>query len=212
MICVSIAEHGFQGCLKALNGIRFAEVRLDKMPLTDKEIKKVFSLPKELIATCRIGKFGEAKRLRVLGKAIGAGASFVDVELESSKRFKQKILKKARENGCRVIISFHDFEKTPSRKALLKTIERCFDSGADIAKIACKVNHEKDNARLLGLLDSQKKIVVVGMGNKGKLTRIIAPILGGVFSFASTSTAKQTALGQISAEKMKKIMGAIKNA
>lgn len=211
MICVSIAENGFRNCLKALRGVHFAEIRMDKTSLTQKEIEKIFSLQKKLIATCR-PPIDEKTRVHLLEKAIDFGASFVDIELNSSKKFKQKILKKAKTKRCKVIVSFHDFKKTPSRKTLLQTIKRCFNSGADIAKIACKVNSPKDNARLLGLLESEKKLVVVGLGKKGKITRIVSPLAGGEFSFASLSKGKETADGQIAFLEMKKIQEALKNA
>jgi 3-dehydroquinate dehydratase-1 len=59
------------------------------------------------------------------------------------------------------------------------------------------VHSARDNARLLGLLDSHSKIVVVGMGEKGRITRITAPLLGSPFAFASLSKGKETATGQI---------------
>ena len=95
---------------------------------------------------------------------------------------------------------------------LLEIINRCFNSGADIAKIVCKVNSSKDNARLLGLLDSEKKLAVIGMGEKGKITRCLSPLLRGVFTFASISKGKETAQGQIAFSEMNEIQKVFKNA
>ena len=64
-------------------------------------------------------------------------------------------------------------------------VAACFDAGADIAKIACKSHAEPDNARLLGLLDDPRQIVIVAMGAKGRITRALAPLLGSPFTFAS---------------------------
>ena len=68
------------------------------------------------------------------------------------------------------------------------------------------VHSSRDNARLLGLLDDSKKIVVIGMGDKGRITRIAAPLLGSPFTFASLSKGKETAPGQIDKEKLEALL------
>lgn len=202
MICVSIAESPVEACLKALDGCGFAEIRMDKMQLSLKDVKRVFSHQKGLIATCRPSAFTEQKRKQLLMTAIEAGASFVDIEIESNEGYKKEIIEMARSKGCMVIVSFHDDEKTPKKEELQKIISLCFDSGGDIAKIACKVNSKRDNARLLGLLDSDKDVIIVGMGDKGRITRIIAPLLGSRFTFAALSKGKETAEGQLDKDKI----------
>ena len=85
--------------------------------------------------------------------------------------------------------------------------------GADIAKIACKVHSERDNIRLLGLLDREKsggELVVVGMGEQGRITRIVAPFLGSPFTYASLAEGKETAVGQVSKNKLENIMRLIR--
>ena len=94
-------------------------------------------------------------------------------------------------------MSFHDYAKTPARHELEGIVDACFEAGADIVKIACMAHSETDNARLLGLLDDSRKVVVIGMGRKGRITRIVAPLLGSPFTFASLSKGKETAAGQI---------------
>ncbi|MBU0527706.1 MAG: type I 3-dehydroquinate dehydratase [Candidatus Micrarchaeota archaeon] len=210
MICTSIAEEGLEACLKALDSLEFAEVRLDKTKLSEKEVVQIFSTSKKLIATYREGDEQEIRE-KTLMLAIDSGASMVDIELESTEEYRKKIIAKAREKNCEVIISYHNYEQTPSRNELEKIIEQCFEKGADIAKIACKVNSEKDNARLLGLLDCEKKLVVIGMGRLGRVTRILGPLLGSKFTFASAGTGKETAEGQLSKKEMEEILEVLKN-
>ena len=100
-------------------------------------------------------------------------------------------------------MSHHDYERTPERPALEACVSACFEAGADIAKIACTVRSDRENARLLALLDTDREIVVVGMGEKGKLTRILAPLLGSPFTYASLSQGKETADGQIDKETLR---------
>jgi 3-dehydroquinate dehydratase type I len=216
MICISIGERTAKACMKALQGVDFAEVRLDMMEpaeLTEANVKMIFSQPAspasqkaKLIATCRPGKLDENGRKRLLTCAIASGAAYVDVEVEADDAYKAEIAAAARGKGCKVIVSYHDYKKTPAAEELRQIIEWCCESGADIVKIACMVGSDKDNARLLGLLDSGKKLVVVGMGPKGRLTRVVAPLLGSQFTYASATEGKETADGQMGREKIGQLL------
>lgn len=210
MICVSLAEPSADDCLKALEDVDFAEIRIDRMSVDEEETRSIFLMPKRLIATCRPGTLDDEARKRLLLAAVGAGASYVDIEVEAEDGYRKAITASARSKGCKVIISFHDYEKTPEKKALGAVVARCFEKGADVCKIACKVDSETDNARLLGLLDCEAskrgKIVVVGMGEKGRVLRIVAPLLGSPFTFASLSKGKETAEGQIDKDRLRMLM------
>ncbi len=197
MICVSLAEESMARCLEALKRLDCAEIRIDKMRLTPDDIHILFSLPGTLIATCRPGPYPDNERKDFLLKAIESGAAFVDVEIESEPSYREEIVASARSRGCGVIVSYHNHAKTPTRPELEATVEACFKAGADIAKIACLVRSDSDNARLLGLLDDTRKIAAIGMGDKGRLTRIAAPLLGSPFTFASLAKGRETAEGQI---------------
>lgn len=202
MICVSLAEKSLPACLEALEGLDFAEIRLDAMSsLTLDDVRHLFSRPLRLIATCRpSGPFGTDDRKAMLIAAIRSGATYVDIETESEPGYRDEIAKEARTHGCKVIISFHDYEMTPERQELEAIVASCFDGGADVAKIACKVHSDRDCARLLGLLDSDRQVVAIGMGGMGRITRIAAPLLGSPFTFAALSKGKETAEGQIDRE------------
>lgn len=206
MICVSIAERSAGACLKALAGLAFAEIRMDRMNLTVDDVRDVFSAGMDLIATCRPGAFSEDERKRLLVAAIEAGAAYVDIEADSDGSFKREIIEKARSRSCAVIVSFHDYEGTPEREDLLRIVSLCFESGGDIAKIACTVHSERDNARLLGLLDSGRDIIVIGMGEKGRITRIVAPLLGSPFTYAAPARGRETADGQLDRETLEKYL------
>jgi 3-dehydroquinate dehydratase type I len=206
-ICVSISEPTVELCVNALRGLKLAEIRLDKTKLDEKNIRKVFSTQVRLVATFRPGMTDDKLRLKSLISAINHGASFVDIELEADDRYRGELLKAARKKGCKVIVSYHNDDRTPSREELIRIVDSCFRSGGDIAKIACKVNSTNDNARLLGLLDENKDLVVVGMGKEGTITRVVSTLLGSPFTYASLSLGKETALGQISAAKLKRLIG-----
>jgi 3-dehydroquinate dehydratase-1 len=101
---------------------------------------------------------------------------------------------------------------TPVREELEHLIDWCFDSGADLAKLACMVQSNTDNVRLLGLLSDTKPKVVIGMGQLGKITRIVGPLLGSQFTYASLDEKKETAEGQINHILLRKILKSLKDA
>jgi 3-dehydroquinate dehydratase-1 len=206
MICVSLAEESLEGCLSALEDVEFAEIRLDRTRLSLEEVKRLFSSHKQMIATCRPGGLGDRVRSDLLVAAIESGAAYVDVEIEAEPSYRERIVIKARSRGCKVIVSFHDYEKTPSRRELEAALAECFRIGADIAKMACTARCDMDNARLLGLLDRSEKVIVIGMGEKGRITRIVAPLLGSPFTFASLRPGMETAKGQIDRETLRDLI------
>jgi 3-dehydroquinate dehydratase I len=214
MICVSLDERCSVDFLKNLQNMDFAEIRMDRMILSAADVADIFSQSVTLIATCRPGLLDDQTRTAYLIAAIEAGAKYVDIEVESDITCKRDILKKAGSRGCKVIVSFHDFEKTPDDEKLRQITALCFSEGADIVKIACKVNSVMHSARLLGLLgqeDFKDRLVIVGMGKEGKITRIIAPLLGSLFTYASLAEGMQTADGQIERRHLEKIMRLLKN-
>jgi len=200
MICVSLRSSSCQECLKALESLDFAELRLDLMKITLADIPTLAGSGKRLMATCRPGPYDDTMRKTLLLECIRCGMDFVDVEEDAGKEFKAEIIREARRNGSSVIISHHDDVQTPTRRELEAIIARSFEAGADFVKIACRANSASDSARLIGLLDDprcQGKLIVVGMGAFGSVTRILAPFLGSPFTYASLEEGYETAPGQV---------------
>ncbi len=211
MICVSLAEPNVAACLGALEGVGLAEIRLDKMRIGPAGVRKIFSGYPQLVATCRPGVMPERKRRSLLLAAVEAGAAFVDIEIAADPEFRERLARAARARRCRVIISYHNFRRTPSRADLEAVVGRALAAGADIIKIACRVRERRDNARLLGLLDLGPPLIVVGMGKLGRLTRIVAPFLGSLFSYAARTERRETAAGQLDAASLERIMLELKD-
>lgn len=209
MICTALANLSVSECLDAVKQLDFAEIRLDLFDISVQEVRTIFSAHKNLIATCRPGKYADAERTEFLLAAIDAGAAYVDLEVEASDAFKQRIIEAARAKGTRIIISYHDFEKTPERAELDHVVHWCKEFQPDIIKIACMVNSPRENARLLGLLDTDQSMLIVGMGEQGKVSRIISPLLGSVCTFASYAAEKATAPGQLSKTDLENILAQI---
>jgi len=211
MICVSLKETNPEKRIQILRNIDFAEIRLDKMYVNSTEVRKIFSHHPNLIATFRTGSQKNTEGETLLMAAIEAGAAYVDIEVEAYEDFKRALIQKARCYRCKVIISYHNFKRTPGRVELEHIVNRCFDSGADIAKVACLVQSPKDNTRIIGLLGDTRPLVVIGMGQLGKITRIAGPLLGSLFTYASLDKGKETAEGQIDHMLLRKIFKSLKD-
>jgi 3-dehydroquinate dehydratase I len=209
MICVSLAEPTLDRIFSLLDEVSLAEIRLDLMHLSIAEITHLFSAPRQLIATCRPGSFSTDDRKMMLLAAIRAGAAYVDIEIDSENSYRTEIAEEAHSRNCQVIVSHHDYTGTPGQEDLAALVDRCFSAGADLAKIACTVLSPRDGARLLGLLDDERQIVVVGMGEQGRVVRIAAPLLGSPFTFASAGEGKETAPGQIDRRRLTQLIDAL---
>lgn len=211
MICVSIAEPTLAECQAALKGLEFAEIRIDKTGLSLGEIKELFTSPLKLVATCRPGTRSDDERAAALLAAIAAGAAYVDVELSSSPQFRNQVIAAAKQHGCQVIISYHNSTETPLKQILLLTIEECFDLGADIAKVVCRVQNVQDCARLFSLYETRKNVVALGLGELGMLTRIAGPFFGAPLTYASLAPGKETAEGQPDLKSLETVLRLIKS-
>ncbi len=211
MICVSVGSIGFPELIELLRSEEFVEIRLDLNNFSDDQLIKLFSSPAKTIATCRPGKFKEEERIKKLKLCVESGASFIDIEKETMDDSHREISTLAKAENCKLIISYHNYEETPPVSELKKIFRSSQDMGADIVKIACKVTSENDNAILLSLYHflentDTSQLILIGMGEKGKITRIAAPFLGAPFTYASYEVGKETAQGQITKSEIDEII------
>ncbi len=212
MVCISIADVTVEEALGIIDESTICEVRLDRMKFTEEDLQKLFSRGKKTLATFRPSEnVSHEKRLDVLKQAIKHGASMIDIEVENRDDFKEELVKAAKGKNCPVIMSYHNYEKTPYRRELEQIIDWCFESGAQIAKVACMANSLRDSARILSLYDQDRTIIAIGMGDPGKITRIAAPVLGAPFTYGSIDETKATAPGQITSRELEKIISMMGN-
>jgi len=205
MICVSISERKMERCIELAQQFEIAELRLDLSHLKNHELVAVFSACKNLIATYRTTDLASVKQKELLKLAIQSGAAYVDIEVEAPFSYKDEMIQFARKYQCKVIISYHNFEQTPAVDFMINMIDESFSYGADLVKLACKVNVVDDNARIMSLYGMKKNIIAFGMGDLAKISRIAAPLLGSPFTFACLSEKERTAPGQITAINMQQI-------
>ncbi|MBN2215520.1 MAG: type I 3-dehydroquinate dehydratase [Bacteroidales bacterium] len=211
MICVAISDKNFEHCLSMLEKTDMAEIRLDLTQFSPEQVRHIFSLQKKLIATYRPLEGKEEEQKEQLKAAIEAGADYMDIEFECCEEYRKEMIEFAHKHNCDVIISYHNFDCTPGLEDLRKIVAESFQKGADLAKIATMVKTNNDNAEILSLYNIPGRVVAFGMGNLGKITRIVAPFLGAEFTYAAMDEGEQTAPGQIKYSIMKAAIQHIEN-
>ena len=211
MICVAISDKNFEHCLSVLKQTDMAEIRLDMTQFSLEQVRQVFSLKKKLIAAYRPLEGKEKEQMIQLKAAVEAGADYMDIEFECCDEYRKDMIEFAHKHNCDVIISYHNYDCTPALEELRKIVAACFQKGADLAKIATMVRTNNDNAEILSLYNIPGRVVAFGMGNLGKITRIVAPFLGAEFTFAAMDEGIETAPGQIKYSIMKAAIQQIEN-
>ncbi|MCW3979448.1 MAG: type I 3-dehydroquinate dehydratase [Candidatus Bathyarchaeota archaeon] len=193
------------------------EIRLDYMETLGDlgPIREATGVP--LIATNRRSNQGdnpagpEADRIAVLLQACESGFDYVDLEIETVGV--GELAEKVKALGAGVIVSFHDFETTPEKERLEEILRDELSAGADICKIVGTSNIPGDNLTYLNLLRENAGVEMVsfGMGGAGILSRVLSPLVGGAFTYASAETGSESAPGQLTISELReiyRIMGA----
>jgi len=212
MICVSLSKIGFEECLSLAREEAFVEFRFDLLDLSPDQVSQAVAAAKRSIATYRPETGDPDRRIQTMMTALKAGATYADIEIDADSHYRKELLKAARSLGRDVIISYHNFESTPGAERLKKIAESCRKAGADVVKIACQVNETRDVQTLLGLYREGWRMAVIGMGEKGLITRIAAPFLGAEFTFASPRMGRETAPGQIDRIRLASIIAGIRSS
>jgi 3-dehydroquinate dehydratase-1 len=145
------------------------------------------------------GRFSgpDAARRSAFLAAITAGqASWIDIENDATIIEDLAVAIAARA-GARLIVSHHDFARTPPLPSLLAIVDRTHALPGAIAKIATAVSSEADRQTLLELLSRRpERTCVIGMGASPEL-RIDLAARGSLLAYGYLERA--TAPGQMSA-------------
>lgn len=214
-ICVSILPSNVDEALNLIEKAEkhkpdFIEVRLDCIKEHERlaDIKSCAKVP--LIATNRAqehrGKFSgsEVERRLTLLRAARSGFEHVDIELSISEL--KDFVGTLHQLSVKPIISFHDFNETPSPQKMKEVLECELAEGAEICKIVTTAKKVGDNLTVLNFLHNasrKAKVVCFAMGPLGKPSRLLSPLFGGFFTIASLERSKETALGQMTIQELR---------
>lgn len=137
----------------------------------------------------------------------------VDIELINPEEEINDIINTGKENGVYVILSNHDFKKTPSKEEIVERLVKAQELGADIGKIAVMANSSEDLLVLLEATNMVKEqyanipMVTMSMSTKGLISRLAGGVFGSAITFAAGRDV--SAPGQIPAPELRKVLEVI---
>jgi 3-dehydroquinate dehydratase-1 len=149
------------------------------------------------------------ERLRIL-RLLDASSVYVDLDIAHQTRE----LEYAKKANIQTIVSYHDYQKTPSADELHERIKVMRAFNPSILKIATFCNHEEDALRLLEiqleLKEMKQRHVVLGMGHFGNVTRIFGTLWGNELIFAPIDVKTQSAPGQLTRAQLDRVFQALR--
>lgn len=213
-ICVAIVNSDLEAAAKIVPLADLFEVRIDLIGEGWREVAG--RLGKPWIACNRSkgegGKWRgeESQRIKELLGALELGAAIVDIELGTPGLEKAVREIKGRAD-C--LLSYHDLKGTPPLDKMREIIKNQLAAGADICKVVTTARSFKDNLSALQLIADfpQKKVVSFAMGALGQISRVLCPLVGGYFTYASVEEGRESAEGQVAVGELRGIYGILKN-
>lgn len=133
----------------------------------------------------------------------------LDIEMFRSPARVERLIKLAHDKKVLIIMSNHDFDKTPSQQEIEQRLLEQDQMGADILKIAVMPQSKQDvltlmNATLNVSHKSKKPLLTMSMGSLGTISRIATANVGGSMSFGMIGEA--SAPGQIDVAQLKQFL------
>lgn len=209
-LCISIGKGSYDYCIKSIADYGdMAEIRLDLTELKTRELSRLFSrAPKPLIVSYR-----EGAKIEDLHKAIKSKVAYIDIDVECSIPEDFISLIKSKEIG--LILSSHNYSRTPTLLSLQDIYKRCLSLGADIVKIVATAGTEKDIHKLLSLYELKEdgcdpeKLVAFSMGDGYRHSRVMSVLLGAPIAYVATDDQHKIASGQFTVNQMGEILKSI---
>jgi 3-dehydroquinate dehydratase type I len=207
-ICAAITSKD----LKAINEVEplvdLFELRIDLVGVDWPDLAT--ELKKPWIACVRSKAEGgnwpgdDAEKIEELITAAELGADMVDIELGTTNLAEVIPLIKRR---AKCLLSLHELEKTPPLEQLKEIVKKQLAVGADICKVVTTAQSPADNLTTLRLITEFPKVKMVSfaMGPLGLASRVLCPLVGGYFTYASLAEGKESAPGQLTADQLKGI-------
>jgi len=213
-ICVSILPSTVKELKKDLylaldQGANIVELRLDAMGTVSfgelQEIKKDFQ---HAILTLRPKRQGgyyqgdEKARVSTLKTLISLEPAYIDIELDTAASHRELISDSERAL-VQPLLSWHYLNSTPGMATLQRTVDKALSYSTHV-KVVATARVLEDNFRMMQLLRNNKgsRLISFCMGEPGLLSRLMAPLLGAPFTYASLD-GRKSAPGQISLRQMK---------
>lgn len=211
-----------------LDGWDVLEVRLDYFDQL-KDYEAVKKLLKEIrqttsrliLATIRTSQEGgtismsDADYLSCFKAVVDSGSvSMLDVELSKGDELCREMMEYAHQYDVKVVLSKHDFDKTPE-KGVMESVLRHMDRlGGDFLKLAVMPQNKLDVINLLKVTEEMSEslhhpLITMSMGELGEVSRFSGEAYGSVMTFATAG--KASAPGQVPLHKMIEMLKGLHN-
>ncbi|MCL2287937.1 MAG: type I 3-dehydroquinate dehydratase [Candidatus Bathyarchaeota archaeon] len=213
-ICVSIKPKNDNEALALIEKAEgakadFIEVRLDVFESAKlSDLAASTKIP--LIATNKLPSEGgsfmgtSVQCWQVLINAARKGFQYIDLNLTSLKLREQIV--ELKELNVKTLVSFHKFDGAFTAIEMQHIFEEERIVGADVCKIVGTAEQIQDNLVALNFVSenaAKTQLVCFCMGEQGKISRLLSPVFGAFFTFASLEQGKETAPGQININDMR---------
>ncbi len=207
-ICVVIVNNDPEALRKIEPFVDLFEVRIDLIGDGWQELVK--QLEKPWIACNRMVDEGgrwqgdEAGRVEKLLEATELGADIIDLELRT-ENLKAAIELIKKRTKC--LLSFHELRETPPFNSMREVVQKQLEAGADICKVVTTAQCLEDNLSVLQLISEfpKTRMVALAMGPLGFVSRVLCPLVGGDFTYASIEQGKESASGQITVRELRRL-------
>jgi 3-dehydroquinate dehydratase-1 len=137
-------------------------------------------------------------------------ADIIDVELFSEENGVHALIEAAHAHNVYVIISNHDFAKTPSKEEIISRLRKAQDLGGDLPKIAVMPNNTADVLTLLEATSvmfeqyADRPIITMSMSGKGMISRLSGELFGSALTFGAAK--KASAPGQVAVAELQNVL------
>lgn len=172
---------------------------------------------KPLLFTFRSAKEGGEQALSVeeylaLNRAaVDSGlVDMIDLELFTGDEQVKATVEHAHAKNIFVIMSNHDFHKTPATEEIIQRLRKMQELGADIPKIALMPQSKTDVLTLLSAtLEMQERyadrpVITMSMAKTGVISRLAGEVFGSAATFGAVK--KASAPGQISVTDLRTVL------
>jgi len=187
--------------------IRFDFLKIEQIPDALEIIKKDMN---KVVCTLRPktegGKFSgnENERIAIIKLIAEYSPFLLDVEFNTMKN-NQALRKYLKSTKTKLLVSWHDFKKTPTTTELKKKLDQMSKISSNV-KIVSTAKSTEDSTRMLELYSKKRKnnLISFAMGDFGRISRILCLYLGSPYTYVSLG--KAIAPGQFSVDEVNKII------
>ncbi|QEH67968.1 type I 3-dehydroquinate dehydratase [Cellulosilyticum sp. WCF-2] len=170
-----------------------------------------------LLVTFRSKKEGGEREVSIdyyaeLNKAMAETgmADMIDVELFTGDEIVKEIVDFAHSKNVKVVMSNHDFFKTPAKEEIISRLCKMQEMNADLPKIAVMPQTTEDVLTLLSATNemvtkhADRPIITISMAGLGVISRLAGEAFGSALTFGAAKAA--SAPGQVPVEKLAQVL------